>query len=100
MRCSSHAFASASDAFPSFADTLRSKRSKIARCHSTPSSLYPFGAIGLVDSLLQAAAAARIAGKDNIWDAAANGDLALVKDHLVLQPALLDQGDSFVGFDP
>ena len=47
----------------------------------------------------QSAAAARIAGKDHIWDAAANGDLALVKDHLVLQPALLDQGDSW-GFDP
>jgi len=48
----------------------------------------------------QAPAAARIAGKDNIWVAAANGDLALVKDHLVLQPALLDQGDSTFGFDP
>ena len=48
----------------------------------------------------QAAAAARIAGKTDIWDAAEKGDLALVKDHLVLQPALLDQADSFYGFDP
>ena len=49
--------------------------------------------------LSQAAAAVRIAGKDHIWDAAEKGDLALVKDHLVLRPALLDQGDSY-GFDP
>ena len=31
---------------------------------------------------LQAAAAARIAGKPNIFDAAQSGDLALVQDHV------------------
>jgi hypothetical protein len=49
----------------------------------------------------QAAAAARIADKvSDIWVAAIYGDLALVKDHLVLQPALIDQGYSSLGFDP
>ena len=93
MRCSSHAFASASDVFVSFADTLRSKRSKIARCHSTPSSLYPFGAICLVDSLLQAAAAARIAGKADILTAAAIGDVALVQDHITADAACVGKKD-------
>jgi hypothetical protein len=34
----------------------------------------------------QAAAAARIAGKDDIWKAAEKGDFALVRDHVTADP--------------
>jgi hypothetical protein len=38
-----------------------------------------------------AAAAARIAGKPNIFDAAASGDVKLVEDHCIADPACVHQ---------
>jgi hypothetical protein len=35
----------------------------------------------------QASAAARIAGRDDIWKAAEKGDFALVRDHVTADPA-------------
>jgi len=37
--------------------------------------------------LLQAAAAERLVGKDNIFDAAKAGDTAVIRDHLLVDPA-------------
>jgi hypothetical protein len=39
----------------------------------------------------QAAAAARIAGKDDICSAAQNGDLALVRDHVTADAASVNK---------
>jgi len=55
--------------------------------------LYPFGAICLIASLLQAAAAARIAGKADIFTAAENGDVALVQDHITADAACVGKQD-------
>jgi len=41
----------------------------------------------------QAAAAARIAGKPGIFDAAYSGDVKLVEDHCIADPACVHQGD-------
>jgi len=45
-------------------------------------------------SLLQAAAAARIKGRPDIFFAAADGDIALVADHLTSDPTLAHARDS------
>ncbi len=47
----------------------------------------------------QAAAAARIVGKPGIHTAAENGDVALVRDHIVADPACLHLKDQW-GYDP
>jgi hypothetical protein len=44
---------------------------------------------------LQAAAAARIAGKADIWNAAENGDLALVRDHVAADAACVNKRDKW-----
>ena len=41
----------------------------------------------------QAAAAARIADRDDIWKAAGKGDLALVRDHVTADPASVHKKD-------
>jgi hypothetical protein len=41
----------------------------------------------------QAAAAARIAGKRDIFDAAESGDVNLVEDHCIADPACVHQQD-------
>jgi hypothetical protein len=51
-------------------------------CNDAPSS---------PDSSLQAAAAARITGKPSIFQAAENGDFALVKDHVTVDPSCVCQ---------
>ena len=43
----------------------------------------------------QAAAAARIAGKGDIFDAVSRGDLALVQDHLTADPSCVHAKNSF-----
>jgi hypothetical protein len=42
---------------------------------------------------VQAAAAARIAGKPDIFDAARSGDVKLVEDHCIADPACVHQRD-------
>ena len=42
---------------------------------------------------VQAAAAARIAGKPDIFNAAASGDVKLVEDHCIADPACVHQRD-------
>ena len=44
----------------------------------------------------QAAAAARIAGKFGIFDAAYSGDVKLVEDHCIADPACVHQRDYFL----
>ncbi len=46
-----------------------------------------------VTIVLQAAAAARIAGKDEILKAAKDGDLQLVRDHVAADPASVHERD-------
>ena len=49
--------------------------------------------------ILQAAAAARIVGKPGILKAAENGDVALVRDHIVADPACVHLKDQWE-YDP
>jgi len=46
-----------------------------------------------ISSVLQAAAAARIQGKPDIFEAARSGDLSLVRDHLTADPSCVDRRD-------
>ena len=45
---------------------------------------------------LQTAAAARIVGKPDILRAAGNGDIELVRDHLIADPASVNMSNGFL----
>ena len=64
-----------------------------ASCARSPSAHSP--------RILQAAAAARIVGKPGIHTAAENGDVALVRDHIIADPACVQLKDpNHYGYDP
>lgn len=47
-------------------------------------------------AFLQIAAAARIVGKRDILDAAGEGDIVLVRDHLIADPASVNMSNGFL----
>ncbi len=48
----------------------------------------------------QAAAAARVAGKDSVWDAAKKGDTSLVGDHVLADAEYVNAMDVDAWYDP
>ena len=73
-----------------------SRRRQGTRCIS---STERYSALHLSLIRPQAAAAARIVGKPGIREAAQNGDVALVRDHIIADPACVHLKNKW-GYDP